>query len=88
MKKHTNNIYLITFNGVFSELTGVANCYNNDILLTEIMIGIHQDPKTGGLSLTKMIITIDSELFRDFSVSNTDITFRVDTIGVQVTTIK
>ena len=87
-EKHTNNIYLITFNTGYDELTGVANCYNREYLLTEIMFGIYQDPKTHECSLSKMIISIDSELFRGFRNSNTDIVFSVNKVMIQATSIR
>lgn len=86
--KRTNNIYLITFNIGYEELTGIANCYSRDMLLTEIMKSIHRDPKTGELSLFKMIITVDSEIFRDLHFSNTETVFKVDEIIMQATTKK
>lgn len=87
--KHTNNIYLITYNGGgYDELTGVANCYYRECLLTEITIGIYQDPITGEYILSKLIIDIDCETFRDLSIPNTDISFRLSKIKIQATTIK
>jgi hypothetical protein len=88
LRKHTNNIYLITFNTGYDELTGVANCYGNENFLTEIIIGIYQDSKTGGWILSRMIIGIDSEIFRDFKTPNTDVIFRMDKVAIQATSIK
>ena len=89
-RKYTNNIYLITLNrGLYEELTGIANCYENGRLLTEIMIGIDQDPKTLEYSLSKMIISTDSEIFGYIQhIPNDEVYFIVSNFKIQATPIK
>lgn len=83
---HTNNIYLITVNTPdYGEITGIANCYSQESFLTEITTGIVQDPKTLEYSLYKTIVSIDSELFRDQSISNNNVIFKLDRIKIQAT---
>lgn len=85
----TNNIYLITLSdGNYGELTGVANCYSNEYLITDFTVGIYQDPKTLEYRLSRMVINIDSEIFRDLSNSNTDISFRMHHVAIQATPIR
>lgn len=86
---YTNNIYLITFkDSNYDELTGVANCHSKEILITDFIVGIYQDPKTLEYNLSKMIISIDSELFGDLSTSNNKVFFRKHRVIMQATPMR
>lgn len=76
--KYTNNVYLITYKGAnYGEITGVANCQNQESLIadftTSITVG---SPASNKATIFKTIITIDSEIFRNPNTSNEEIVFR------------
>ena len=88
-KTYTNNIYLITINsGNYDELTGIANCYSREYLITDFTVSIYQDPKTLEYRLSRMIISIDGKVFRDLRTSNTDVLFMKHHVIIQATSIR
>jgi hypothetical protein len=78
---HTNNVYLITCDdGSYGEITGIVNCYVQELLVSEITLGLRYG--SGGIEILKIIIHTDSEIFRDLKISNMDTTFRIDKVSV------
>lgn len=76
--KYTNNVYLITYkDNNYGEITGIANCINQEMITTDFTTGITVGmPSSNKATIFKTIITIDSEIFRNPNTSNEEIGFR------------
>lgn len=85
--KYTNNVYLITYKGAnYGEITGVANCQNQESLIADFTTGINLS--SSPIRINKTIIAIDSELFRDINMPNDRVLFRKLQVFIGATLIR
>lgn len=83
--KYTNNIYLITYkDDIYGEMTGIANCYNQDIIIADFTVGLNLVPQENKMLIYKDIVLIDSELFRyRVDTPNEEVIFRISRVKIQ-----